>query len=84
VSATKLLDRAKAHLTTRRGTSPVTDDEIDLALAWLRAEVTTTQAAAALYGEARTASNHAVAQSRLARVLREAYTRGRLTVKERA
>jgi hypothetical protein len=72
-----LLDDAKAHSTKKRPTVPITNERVELALAWLTDEVSITQLAHALDGN-RPASNAYVS---IAIALREAYRKGRLTIK---
>lgn len=70
-----LLEKAIAY---KRGTGygTPTDEQIDLALAWLKGDITYTQALAAL-GRASTMSAYVM----FARALRQAYTEGKLTIK---
>jgi len=70
-----LLEKAKQH---PRKNKPITDEDIDLALAWVSGQISMTQASHAMLGEGkRTASN---AQSRLPRLIKEAYRRGKIKI----
>jgi len=72
-----LLEKAKkTPLFSRRAEEP-TDEEIEVAMAWLKGEVRTIQIARA-YGVNRNSNNFVYT---IARWLREAYRRGRLEVK---
>lgn len=70
-----LMERAMEHLRQRPGrkSKPVTADEIDVALAWLRSELHLGQVKAAL-GH----TDGAGAIYRVAVILKEAHERGRL------
>jgi len=67
-----LLEKAKSY---GRQSRPASREEEDLALAWIRGEVATSQAMAALNIKGQTGTGHA-----LARALRSAYTSGRIKV----
>jgi hypothetical protein len=71
-----LLEKALAVKTKRRMKNSITDEEIELSLAWLADKVTGTQASKAM-GHSNTARFH----SRIAVVVREAYRRGFIAVR---
>jgi hypothetical protein len=71
-----LLERAKEHPTPDRH-RPVSEEEIELALAWLKDEITFTQVSRVLLSEKRTKTN---AYGRLCVILQEAYQKDRIAV----
>ena len=69
-----LLSEAKKHTVRSRTTKP---EEKELALGWMKDEVTNTQVAFALTGKA----NQTVALYRIAHALKDLYKEGKLNIK---
>jgi hypothetical protein len=67
-----LLEKAQLATMYKRVAHPVTDEEIEVAIAWLEGKVATKQVSVA-YGEKTTTAN---VLYRVATVIREAYRRG--------
>jgi hypothetical protein len=65
-----LLDKAKAHGRSKRNAKKITSEDIELALAWLKGEVTSAQATMAYRGNR---SQLTTATYFIALCLREAY-----------
>lgn len=76
-----LLERAKARQMKVAGSRhPMSNEEVELALAWLRGEVTITQVSAALYPDAKAKTAGGTTGYRVACVLRYAYQTGQLRI----
>ena len=74
-----LLELAKSSGENAAQNKPVSEEEIDLALAWMKNEITMYQVSTA-YGKIHKSGN---VLYRVALVLRQAYALGRITVKEK-
>lgn len=72
-----LLEKAKAAKVGRTK-RVITDEEIELSLAWLKGEITTTQASKSIGSDANRTQNILLL---LANCLRQAYVRKMITVK---
>jgi hypothetical protein len=70
-----LLDKAMSRPNCARTHEDISDEQIDVALAWMEGTITGSQATYAL-GH----TNRANTQARFAVILREAYRRGKLKV----
>lgn len=69
-----LLEQAKKHIIRERNSKP---EEKELALSWIKGEITNTQAAFALTGK----SNQTVALYRIANALKDLYIDGIIKTK---
>lgn len=70
-----LVEKALEH--NKKEKKPITQEMKDLAILWLKGEITTTQVSVALTGN----STHSVRVYSMALALRELYKEGKITIK---
>ena len=75
-----LLQKAKEINVQRQTTLAITNELIELVLAWMKDEIKATQAAKIMYGDRKANALSGLFHARAAVILREAYRKGKIKI----